>query len=346
MKWLMILVTLIFLSPWARATEISFDEGRLSASGISAGAYFAEQLVISHSTEFMGLGIFAGGPYFCSQGSAIFAFQDCLKSQGSDLSISNLKLAAERFASAGSIDRLAGLKTLRIYALSGANDPIVPTGLVSRGVELLEQLGVDPAQIKMDIDPVLGHGLPTVDFGNSCSEKQKAPFLNRCGFSGAEGLLNHLYGPLKARSESIENHFFKIKQASTIWANPYSISMADEAVVYVPGRCLLGKKCALHIAFHGCLQTQEDIGDDFYRKSGYVEVAEANDIIILFPQIVKNLILGNGYGCWDWWGYTSPTFATKYGPQIMVIEHIVDQFRAGLIPQGQKLIPKTSAADL
>lgn len=42
--------------------------------------------------------------------------------------------------------------------------------------------------------------------------------------------------------------------------------------------------------------------DEFARHAGYVEVAEANDIIVMFPQVENNLIT-NPFGCWDWWGY-------------------------------------------
>lgn len=41
------------------------------------------------------------------------------------------------------------------------------------------------------------------------------------------------------------------------------------------------------------------IGDLFVTKAGYLEVAEFNGIILLFPQTVT--VLSNPNGCWDWW---------------------------------------------
>ena len=38
-------------------------------------------------------------------------------------------------------------------------------------------------------------------------------------------------------------------------------------------------------------------------KTGYNEVGELNNIIILYPQAVS--IIGNPNGCWDWWGYNN-----------------------------------------
>ena len=62
-------------------------------------------------------------------------------------------------------------------------------------------------------------------------------------------------------------------------------------------------ECKLHVAFHGCLQGKQLIGTEFIQHSGFNQVADANDIIILYPQtkvtIVSNM---NPNGCWDWWG--------------------------------------------
>jgi hypothetical protein len=41
-------------------------------------------------------------------------------------------------------------------------------------------------------------------------------------------------------------------------------------------------------------------------KSGYLEVAEANNIVVLFPQAIKTL--DNPNGCWDWWGYVTALY--------------------------------------
>lgn len=57
--------------------------------------------------------------------------------------------------------------------------------------------------------------------------------------------------------------------------------------------------CKLHVAFHGCEQTLADIGSDFVVSAGYNSWAEANNIIILYPQAADNLL--NPKGCWDWY---------------------------------------------
>jgi len=42
--------------------------------------------------------------------------------------------------------------------------------------------------------------------------------------------------------------------------------------------------------------------DKFARYTGYNEVAELNNIIIIYPQVIA--LIDNPMGCWDWWGYT------------------------------------------
>ena len=45
---------------------------------------------------------------------------------------------------------------------------------------------------------------------------------------------------------------------------------------------------------------RDTIGDVFAMHAGYNGVAEANNIIVLYPQIAKTL-LTNPLGCWDWY---------------------------------------------
>ena len=44
------------------------------------------------------------------------------------------------------------------------------------------------------------------------------------------------------------------------------------------------------------------------RHAGYNEVADLNDIIILYPQAISSLY--NLNGCWDWFGYTGLSYGT------------------------------------
>jgi hypothetical protein len=66
----------------------------------------------------------------------------------------------------------------------------------------------------------------------------------------------------------------------------------------------------------------------FATKAGYLEVAELNNIIVVFPQILESSIFStNPMGCWDWWGYSSIYYTTRNAPQISGIKKIIDTVR-------------------
>jgi len=46
-----------------------------------------------------------------------------------------------------------------------------------------------------------------------------------------------------------------------------------------------GSLCRFHVHFHGCGVTYGNIGSDFVLGSGFVDLAETNDIVMLFPQV-------------------------------------------------------------
>ncbi len=48
------------------------------------------------------------------------------------------------------------------------------------------------------------------------------------------------------------------------------------------------------------------MGDKYPLNAGYLETAEANNIIVIFPQIKSSI--NNPNGCWDWYGYTGSDY--------------------------------------
>src|SRR5262245_49467455 len=77
MRWrLVIAVTLdavgALFSPAAAAgpmalPALNVDITETSVSGLSSGAYMAVQFEVAHSSIVKGVGVIAGGPYFCAQ---------------------------------------------------------------------------------------------------------------------------------------------------------------------------------------------------------------------------------------------------------------------------------------
>ncbi|XP_046585215.1 uncharacterized protein LOC124292207 isoform X1 [Haliotis rubra] len=104
-----------------------------------------------------------------------------------------------------------------------------------------------------------------------------------------------------------------------------SHSMDGTAYAYIPSGCYDSTVvCKLHVAFHGCKMQRETIGDVFARHAGYNEVAELNNIILLYPQIKSDLI-SNPNGCWDWWAYTGANYDTKGGVQMKAVKNMIDR---------------------
>jgi hypothetical protein len=54
-------------------------------------------------------------------------------------------------------------------------------------------------------------------------------------------------------------------------------------------------------------------GEKFARTTGYLEMAELNNIILIFPQTKPSFFMPrNPSGCWDWMGFTGKDEYRKY----------------------------------
>eukprot|EP01136_Pigoraptor_vietnamica_P005621 Opistho-1_new@37505 len=101
--------------------------------------------------------------------------------------------------------------------------------------------------------------------------------------------------------------------------------MDKDGYVYVPTACQQNATCRLHVAFHGCEQGHSSVGMDYVEDAGYNGWAEANNIIVLYPQVLPTSMLGsNPKGCFDWWGYTDSKYAYKSGAQMSAVKKMID----------------------
>lgn len=132
-----------------------------------------------------------------------------------------------------------------------------------------------------------------------------------------------LYGDLRSRSKSVAGQFLKFDQTDHFGGQ--RTAMASTGWVFIPTKCQEGATCRLHVALHGCQQNEAAVGDVFVRHAGYNEWADANEIIVLYPQTGG----GATNGCWDWWGYLNGDYAVKSGPQMASIKRMVDRLTSG-----------------
>tara|TARA_B100000749_G_scaffold280771_1_gene278547 strand:+ start:29383 stop:30393 length:1011 start_codon:yes stop_codon:yes gene_type:complete len=303
----------------------NIDQSKISVSGISSGSYMAGQLHVALSGTFSGVGLVAGGPYYCSQGSVLTALTGCMNISR-PVDVNPAVDLVKQLSESGDIDNYENLKNDRVFALSGTYDRTVSRDAVLSAVDFYKALELPNESFHVETELPAGHTFPTENYGNDCSTASQSPYISKCEYDGAGMILKHIYGELNAKTTAVESHFLLMSQnrrgADEI--NPSSISMDSEALVYVPERCKQGHSCKLHVALHGCQQYKQKIGDQFIRNAGYNEWAEANDMIVLYPQTISQTI-NNPNGCWDWWGYTDAKFHTQSGSQIQVIKSMIDQ---------------------
>ena len=326
------------------------DPGQVSVAGISSGAFMANQLHIAHSAGIRGAGIIAGGPFGCAVDSVTSDGVSALASLavGPCMSVPTLLKPVAFYAqivtdlaAKGWLDPPGNLARSRVYLFTGQADKVVNSKAVELGASLYRTLGVPNAQITFrdrDLPGAgAGHSWVTKNFGNAC-DANASPFINNCSYDQAGEMLQTIYGRLEQPVRP-EGRIVAFDQTEFVpRAATAANGMSDTGYLYVPKACEAGapQPCRLTVALHGCLQSAEVLGTEFYTKIGVNEWADANRIIVLYPQAHAttvselssqnslSLLNTNPQGCWNWWGYSGDAqYLTKQGVQINAIWSIV-----------------------
>lgn len=295
--------------------DLNIDRARVTVSGISSGAYMAGQFHVAHSSLIGGAGLLAGGPYGCAGGSIEQALGVCTR--GGDFDLAHLAERVSRLAEAGAIDDPQNLADDRIWLFHGSADAIVDASVPAAAADFYRQYAPPENIALIDTVPA-AHGMPTSSAGAPCGETV-SPFINACGFDAAGALLEHLYGPLVEPAVDAGPLRTFDQQAFT------DAGLWDRAFLYVPEDCVKGASCGLHVAFHGCRQSAEFVGEAFAKDAGYNEWAETNRLIVLYPQAASSKVAPvNPHGCWDWWGYSGEQYATQAGVQVAAVNAMIE----------------------
>jgi hypothetical protein len=340
----------------------TLDRRSVTVSGLSSGAYFAHQFHIAYSGLIGGAGIIAGGPYGCATQTAqpywlafnpyansIVALGMCTRFARSsfgwlgalpeapdpDRAVAAIRAARAR----GTIDDPANLARHRVWLFSGTADSVVPPAIMATLATTYRRLGVAPPRLAVDDTVAAAHGLPIHDFIAASRfrklgcQDQELPYVMNCGRDAAEMLLRHLYPDgFQEPREPDRAHLVAFDQSEFFDKSDRSTSLHATGWLYVPAACGggTGQACRLHVAFHGCDQHQDLIEDDFYWDGGYNRWAEANDIVVLYPQATPWTTAwdpfgyaGNPKGCWDWWGYGGAEFLNQRGKQMRAVRAMI-----------------------
>jgi len=336
--WLLLLISVCHGAE--KLASYNADPAETSVSGLSSGAFFATQIQVAFSSSIKGAGIVAGGPYDCA---AQTSYASCMYSGSPSVakSISNTKSW-----SGNKIDDVKNLAKHKVYMISGTSDTTVSVSVMNQLYKYYVTEGqfIPSENVVFKKDLKAAHTFPT-DFdgtGNNPCTTASSPYVSNCGFDGAGAILQHIYGALKPRNNgALTGKFIEFDQQEFI-SNARSFGMSTTAWVYVPKSCADGDVCKLHIAYHGCLQGYEKIGDKYVKNTGYNRWADTNNLIILYPQAVSTSMRSemlrapfpNMNGCWDWIGWYGTDFSVKSGKQSAAMKKMIDRVVSGFNPIG------------
>jgi hypothetical protein len=274
----------------------------------------------------IGAGIVAAGPWFCAQGSLMRALGECMEGELAGPNVGPLVAALRASAAGGFVDDPSWLAPDRIWIFHGAKDAIVGAAVTDSLVRFYRSF-LPPERIHYETQIQAAHGFPADGAGGAC-EIAQSPWINDCRYDAAGLMLRHLYDGLREPAGAGDGKLLEFDQARHAQGGML-VSMDETGFVYVPADCAAGRPCRLHVAFHGCRQGREFVGRAFARDAGYNRWADANRIVVLYPQAAKSLFWPfNPQGCWDWWGYSGANYATRNGLQLKAVHRMLAELGA------------------
>jgi poly(3-hydroxybutyrate) depolymerase len=314
------------------------DAKHVSVSGLSSGGFMAVQYGVVFSSETIGVGVVAGGPYACKHIYGLAAFlQVCM--QGSPTPQQSWDVT-RAFSDAGVIDPASAIATQRIYLFSGSKDSVVAPSVMNSLYSFYGLAKVKKTNL-VYVDKVpAGHAFIATNAGNKDCGANADPYVDRCSVAGQpydqpKAILTQIYGPLKPKLQTLSSTPIAFDQ------QPFgatAAAMSPTGYLYVPAPCKAASAhCAVHVVFHGCKQSAKFVQDAVYGQVGYNRWADANRIIVLYPQvddsIAANPLNANPQGCWDWWGYSVPTvtpsaYLFRSAPQLAAVHAMVARLLA------------------
>jgi poly(3-hydroxybutyrate) depolymerase len=330
--------------------RFAVDDRQISVAGISSGAFMANQLHVAHAADIMGAGIVAGGLFGCAVdnvtadgvvGLASLAIGPCMSAPGLLQPVEHYAGIVAELAGRGWIDPPGNLARSRVYLFTGKADTVVAPRTVELAAALYRALGVPQAQVKFDDqDRDAGHSWVTRGFGSAC-DANTSPYINDCGYDQSGDLLQTIYGPLQPPATQLQGRIVAFDQAEFVAGGAVLANgLWHTGYVYVPQACEAGAAptCRLAVVLHGCLQSAETLGSEFYSRIGVNQWADTNRIVVLYPQAHATtpselarqdslaLLNGNPAGCWNWWGYAYDTrFPTRQGVQVGALWSMVQR---------------------
>jgi poly(3-hydroxybutyrate) depolymerase len=303
--------------------NLELDLTDVTVSGLSAGGYMASQFHIANSDWVSGAAILAAGPYYCGQNSITTALSQCVNKVETPIDITSLNATAATWAMAQKIAPLSALKTSKVWLFHGNADTRVAAP-VSAALYEQYKTWVTPSNITYVNDKAAAHVFPTLAQGGSCLNSE-SPFIGRCEYDAAGIFLQAIIGGLTPPDNEVKGKIIEYNQHEI--GGDDANTLAETGYAFVPENCANGEVCKVHVSFHGCNQYADAVDLAYVEQTGLNPWADDNNIVVFYPQTRKSLFMPlNPQGCWDWWGYTGPDYATRNGPQIKAVTAILTHF--------------------
>jgi len=167
--------------------------------------------------------------------------------------------------------------------------------------------------------------------------------VNNCEFDLSGAMLAKFYGAdaLRPRTTASAHHLRWVEQwrylPATADRNASASTMLRWAPVYVPQKCAADvDACRVHVNYHGCMDKPRGPTINgwldrllWVRNIQLNEYAEANAIVILYPQAAGSIDIGEG--CFNWASYEDdPLFDTRLGVQLNTVVNVLNDLKHAL----------------
>ncbi|TPG10246.1 hypothetical protein EAH75_05370 [Rhodanobacter glycinis] len=298
--------------------RFKIDRARVAVVGLSSGAYMATQAQLAYPELFPNAALVAGGPFGCAGGKLDVALGSCMKGVPAP-DVATLLASAAKRSAAGEIGALKDLAHAHVYLLHGSADALVAPAVAEAGAHFYEQLrdgtpGLKGMQVHDDGQRAFAHNLPVAAAGDDC-DKSVAPYLGHCGFDAAGEIFAQMFGK-PAHAATAAHGQLRTFDQDALRPDGADAFMASTGYVYLPPACLAGKPCGVVVAYHGCKQNAEAVGESFVKDAGFNRWADVYNVAVLYPQTRASFAPLNPQACWDWWGYSGADYDSRHGVQL------------------------------
>jgi hypothetical protein len=254
----------------------------------------------AYSSEFSGAGIFAAGPYWCAQGSLTTALETCVEAL-LPINLPSLESTTNDLEGLGLIDQLRNLTSMPIYLFHGTSDRTVFAPVNAALYQMYLDYG---ANVFFNNATDANHAWISPTGPDACTASQ-SPYISNCDFDAEAELLTHmLQTTIAPPAASPTGNVYSFSQDQYVEAlfhtTASSYSMDSTGYVYLPATCAAGAECQLLVVLHGCEQGYAQIGNALIEYSNLNVYADTNNLVILYPQAIQDVLVGNSEGCWDW----------------------------------------------